>query len=280
ISRTCFACKHFRRRLSQSALASDRKREGPQMSDTKRIKRLLRERVAEIAQYLFPNGHREGNHWCVGSINGERGKSFKVCVAGPKAGFWGDFAESGRHSRSLLDLWIAARNCDFRTALHEAGEWLGQPLGRSNASNGTRQCASKQRSTSALDWCACVHAFTENHVERLAKWRGYSIEFCSWLKERDLIGLYSGCIGFPVHDGAGKVVAIHYRLADGTWRYYPQGAKVRPFVIGELAPGDTVHGFESPWDGFAFMDGSGERHGIIITRGASNAALLARVLPQ
>jgi twinkle protein len=74
------------------------------MSDARRIKELLRERVAEAAPYFFPNGHREGVHWCVDSIDGEPGKSFKVCIAGPKAGLWGDFAEPGKHSRSLLDL--------------------------------------------------------------------------------------------------------------------------------------------------------------------------------
>jgi hypothetical protein len=98
------------------------------MRDAQRIKELLRERVAEVAQHLFPNGHREGNHWCVGSINGEAGKSFKICIAGPKVPLWGDFAKSGKHSRSLLDLWMAARNCDFKTALREAAQWLGVSL--------------------------------------------------------------------------------------------------------------------------------------------------------
>jgi len=106
------------------------------MSDVRRIKELLRERVAELAQYLFPHGHREGAHWCVGSTKGEPGNSFKICIAGEKTGLWGDFAKSERHSRSLLDLWMVARNCDFRTALREAAEWLGQPL------NGVPQSAS------------------------------------------------------------------------------------------------------------------------------------------
>jgi hypothetical protein len=136
------------------------------------------------------------------------------------------------------------------------------------------------RPTSALDWRACVEAFTEKHVEQLAKWRGYSIEFCPWLKESGLVGLFNGCIAFPVYDRVGEIVAVHYRLKDGSWRYYPQGSNVRPLVIGELVPGDTVNAFESYWDAFAFMDVSGERHGIIITRGASNGALVADVILQ
>ena len=55
---------------------------------------------------------------------------------------------------------------------------------------------------------------------------------------------------------------------------------MRPLVIGELLPGDTVHVFEAQWDAFAFMDESGERSGIVITRGASNGALVADRIPK
>jgi putative DNA primase/helicase len=98
------------------------------MSDASPIKALLRERVAELAQYLFPNGHRQGAHWCIGDVTGAPGKSFKICIAGEKAGLWGDFADSLKHSQNLLDLWMVARNVDFKTALRQAAQWRGQPL--------------------------------------------------------------------------------------------------------------------------------------------------------
>jgi hypothetical protein len=139
---------------------------------------------------------------------------------------------------------------------------------------------SKSGPAALLDWSACVEAFTDTHLERLAEWRGFSGEFCSWLKQNRLIGLYRNCVGFPVHNDASAVVAIHYRLDDGSWRYFPAGAKVRPLVIGELAAGEPVHVFESQWDAFAFMDTSGERGGVIISRGAGNGALVAGLLPQ
>src|SRR5262245_39045722 len=88
----------------------------------------------------------------------------------------------------------------------------------------------------AFDWRACTEAFMEKYVERLAKWRGYSTEFCSWLKKRGLVGLFNGYIAFPVHNRAGNVVAVHYRVEDGSWRYFPKGAKVRPLVFGEMLP--------------------------------------------
>jgi hypothetical protein len=97
------------------------------MSDADQVKALLLHRVEELARYLFPAGKRESCHWCVGNITGVPGKSFKICIAGEKAGLWGDFA-GGEHSRSLLDLWMQARNVDFKTALREAANWLGPSL--------------------------------------------------------------------------------------------------------------------------------------------------------
>jgi hypothetical protein len=73
------------------------------MNDTSRSKALLRLRAAAVAQYLFPNGHREGNHWCVGSIEGarrERSLHFEIallrCVRAPfEFVFW------------LISQWLA-----------------------------------------------------------------------------------------------------------------------------------------------------------------------------
>ena len=143
--------------------------------------------------------------------------------------------------------------------------------------NGAR---SAPKHLQSFDWSTCVDAFTDEHFERLADWRGYSGEFCSWLKENGLVGLCDGHIAFPLHDRCGKVVAAHCRQKDGSWRYYPQGTKTHPLVIGELRAGDTVHVFESQWDAFAFMYVSGIRDGIIITRGASNGALVPDLIPQ
>ena len=130
------------------------------------------------------------------------------------------------------------------------------------------------------DWQQCVSALTRRDVERLANERGYSIDFCEWLRTHELVGLYKGCIACPVHSEAGSIIAIHYRQQDGSWRYYPIGAKVTALVIGELIAGDPLHVFESQWDAFAFMDASGERSGVIVTRGASNGALVSGLVPD
>jgi hypothetical protein len=149
--------------------------------------------------------------------------------------------------------------------------------------NGAIPSALNTRSTSTaatpLDWPACVAAFTDEKIQRLAKGRGYSIDTVSWVKKSGLIGLFNGCIAFPVDDRARNVVALQYRLTDGSWRYHPQGAKVRPLVIGEPSTVDPVQVFESQWDAFAFMDRSGEYAGIVITRGSGNGALAPGLIP-
>jgi hypothetical protein len=138
------------------------------MTEARRIKESLRERIVELAQHLFPNGRREGVNWCVGSVEGELGKSFKICIAGPKAGLWGDFAEPEKHSRNLLDLWMRARHADFKAALHQATEWLGQPLNQATKS------ASKTRSIPAFRTLDDAIVSVERHLKMRATRRdGY-----------------------------------------------------------------------------------------------------------
>jgi len=95
-----------------------------------------------------------------------------------------------------------------------------------------------------------------------------------------MLGCAMTCIAFPVHDQTGNVIAAHYRLKDGSWRYFPQGVTVLPLVIGDLVAGEPVHGFESTWDGLDYLDKSGEQEGVIISRGAGNAKLLAEMVPS
>jgi hypothetical protein len=138
----------------------------------------------------------------------------------------------------------------------------------------------KAKLTVAFDWRSCVEAFTDKHVERLAEWRGYSREFCEWLKDNALVGLHENCIAFPVHQNV-RVVGTHYRLKNcDDWKHAPAGIKAAPMIFGELVPGERVMVFESTWDGLDYLDKSGERDGVLITRGSSNAKLCTESVPK
>src|SRR5262249_23034700 len=134
--------------------------------------------------------------------------------------------------------------------------------------------------TLILDWEVCVSGFGDRHISRLAEYRGYSVEFCEWLRDSKLVGIHEGQLALPVHDTHGNIGGAHVRAKDGNdWFYFPKGLKVHPLIIGELRSNDAVYIFESQWDGFAFADASGLRDGIIISRGASNGALVANAIP-
>ncbi|MDA1023720.1 MAG: DUF3987 domain-containing protein [Proteobacteria bacterium] len=89
-----------------------------------------------VLSYLFPNGRKEGTEFCVGSLNGESGRSLKVNLNG-KGGVWSDFA-TGETGSDLLDLWAAARNSgNTGEAMREASEWLG--LAPANSKRNTEE---------------------------------------------------------------------------------------------------------------------------------------------
>lgn len=92
----------------------------------KEISQLLAQRAEEVASYLFPEGKREGNEWCIGDICGDPGDSLKIHLTGQKAGVWKDFAKDQKGG-DLLDLWCVAggRNLSISEAIKEAGSYLG-----------------------------------------------------------------------------------------------------------------------------------------------------------
>ena len=131
-----------------------------------------------------------------------------------------------------------------------------------------------------FDWRKCVAAFTDKHVEQIAKWRGFSPDFVRELRDGGHIGIFNGLVAFPVHNGK-NIVGCHYRVkGSDNWFYFPRGTNATPLTFGELIPGERVNVFESTWDGLAYMDKSGERDGIIITRGAGNGALVAGLIAE
>ena len=92
--------------------------------DAHEVKNALNDEAQAVAQMLLPNGVEERNEWCVGSINGEEGRSLKVCINGRKKGTWKDFA-SGDGGSNLLELWSRVKGITFVDAYIEAKKYLG-----------------------------------------------------------------------------------------------------------------------------------------------------------
>jgi CHC2 zinc finger/Protein of unknown function (DUF3631) len=151
---------------------------------------------------------------------------------------------------------------------------------------GVRPSASQRKSSNGskpFDWQQCGAELRPKDVVRLGNERWYSRDFCSWLREKKLVGSHNGSFAFPVGHN-GTVVGAHYRLEDGSWRYHPQGIKTAPLIIGDLSVAKRLHVLESQFDAFALADRTDlyqdANVAFIATRGAGNAALVKGLIPE
>jgi putative DNA primase/helicase len=131
-----------------------------------------------------------------------------------------------------------------------------------------------------FDWETCTASLSDKAMEAMAKSRGFSKEFVAELKQLRMIGVWGTHFAVPVVD-AGRVVGVQYRIKeDHSWRYHPEGIKSQVWVIGILDPKEHIEVFESNFDGMSFMERSGYRDNIIITRGTANAKAAAALVPK
>ncbi len=147
---------------------------------------------------------------------------------------------------------------------------------------------SPAKSKPAFNWQPLVAAFTDEHAQRLAGWRGLSIEFVRWLYAQGIVGSFNGNLAFANHGDSGKVVSCHVRLANGKWKFEPKGQRTAPLIFGDTKTAGHVLTFESQWDAFAVMDKLGWHTSnglpgtaVVVTRGAGNGKLIAgRLAPD
>ena len=140
---------------------------------------------------------------------------------------------------------------------------------------------SPDQSKPAFNWQPAVAAFTEADAQKLAAWRGYSIEFVRWLHGQGIVGSFNGKPAFANHGEGGKVVSCHYPTGNGKWNFAPTGQRTAPLAFGDLATAGHVLAFESQWDAFSVMDkidwhtASGlPGTAVFVTRGAGNGKLI------
>jgi hypothetical protein len=104
------------------------------VADLDALNHALASRVFELCRDILPNGRRQGQEWCVGSIAGEPGGSLSVRLSGPRAGWWADFSSTEYRGRGALSLIAAVKTGgDFREAIIWARRWLGEDVGRHQA---------------------------------------------------------------------------------------------------------------------------------------------------
>lgn len=91
--------------------------------DIRELSEKLKEQASAVVAYLLPGGRSNNREWEVGSINGEEGKSLRVCISGDKRGVWSDFATG--EGGDLIDLWCAVKGVVLKDAIQDIKKWLG-----------------------------------------------------------------------------------------------------------------------------------------------------------
>ena len=146
----------------------------------------LAERAEEVCRRYLPHGRRQGRYWVAGDLDGARGRSLFVRLAGPGTpGKWTDAAE-GTHG-DLLDI-IRYRSAapTLRAALAEAHAFLALPAARATAPDAPYDATEAARRL----WRRCraidgTHAERYLHARGLARCRFAALRFHPELRYRE-----------------------------------------------------------------------------------------------
>jgi len=205
--------------------------------DANQIKSMLNDRAASVAQHLFPSGRLNGANWETGNLQGEKGDSLKICVAGGKIGVWKDFA-SGEAGSNLLELWIKARRMDFKSAVGEARDWLGVSRDAPVRYTPPRPVQTGPRGTKTLSYTPVAEGspvwkwLTETRGLNPATIRSFAIGESVHKKNNEPRNM----VVFPFHDPAGNLVRLKFRdIADkGHMFQWPSLEKSTEYVHGHV----------------------------------------------
>lgn len=100
-----------------------------------------------VAEWL-PKGMREGVEWCVGSRDGEAGRSMKICISGAKAGVWSDFSV-GDVGSDLISLYAYINRMEQVDAMKSMAASLGIELSKAPSTRGRSAPAQAQHGVQA-----------------------------------------------------------------------------------------------------------------------------------
>jgi hypothetical protein len=90
--------------------------------EAKTISAALAARIDTLVSELLPNGRDQSGYWRVGNLDGEKGSSLAIQLAGSKQGLWFDHATGEKGD--ALDLVKGVRNSNTREAVEWSKRWL------------------------------------------------------------------------------------------------------------------------------------------------------------
>lgn len=214
--------------------------------DAAQVKDALASRMLDVALHLFPNGKKVGGEFQIGNIHGEPGKSLSICIAGPKAGTWGDFADSDMKG-GPLDLWMHARNLGFVDALREATDWLGGGFADTALTPRRAKVAKPAPATMTFDQLAEAREMSLRLAKdselcgRIANARNWKPETIRALALDGVLGWHAGKLAFIYETGiklrwqenGERMIRFHCGNPGQLWRGSLLTSSVRKVRVSE-----------------------------------------------
>ncbi|WP_419910320.1 DUF7146 domain-containing protein [Hoeflea sp.] len=249
------------------------------------LARGLGENAEAVCRHYLPKGRRQGRYWICGDVHGAPGRSLYVRLFGERAGRWCDTATS--EYGDLLDLIMANRGLDFRSACDEARAFLrmpSKPMRRHEpAPSGTSEAARRLfaaskpiRGTLAERYLRSRGIVLQPNTLRVSPFQTNAEQAKACQSNARALRFHPRCFyrgpagrqEWPaliaaVTDGKGEVTGVHR-----TW-LHPEGGK---------APVDQ------PRRALGHLAGNGVRFGVVrdvlaVTEGIETALALRTVMP-
>jgi len=214
--------------------------------DIRDLKNHLNQHAAQICLETLPEGKKEGDCWKVGSIDGEKGRSFSCQLSGADAGKWIDFA-TGDHG-DLLDLISITQKIN----LQESMTWAKRRFGIKETEQ-QRKIAPAKKITAKKAWLPQadsaspnLHNFLDsrgftNLGELVEKWRIYESKEMK-TKGSDLIfpffhidGTVPFCKSKPLnYEGSPRITSPEQKPILYGWHTIPESVREILICEGEL----------------------------------------------
>ncbi len=178
----------------------------------------LSERCEQVCRHLLPGGKRKAHDWVAGDLDGGKGDSLKIRIAGEdRQGVWSDFA-TGESGGDLLDLWCAVKRISLREAVKEVTSYLGEKM------DGEASKPKKEYRQPPKPACSKIKPLTPAHG--FLTGRGLTDETMADFK---LAMTDKGEIVFPYLKPDGRFVNAKYRGLPKTFR---QEGGAEPCLFG------------------------------------------------
>lgn len=178
-------------------------------ADAGEIARALAACIELLAPELLPAGRRDGDEWRVGSLAGEPGQSLAVCLRGPKAGVWCDFATG--EAGDALDLVAELRTGgDLAAALAWARQWLHMPAAERPMPPARRSTVPMPKADAEARQAAALRLFIEAQPQLAgtpaeAYLRGRGIDLAELGRQPRALRFHPAC---PCREAGRKLPAL------------------------------------------------------------------------